>query len=157
MDLIKAVTSVSVGETAPITVLRNGKELDLKITVAQRPGIQQAEEKKDEGKKKKGKKPATHIDTGMTLEDITPEVARELGLPEKSKGVLVDAVGYDGPADRAGLNRGDVIIEVDRKTIKDVDDFYSMVKDKKSYLLRVRRLDPTGHEAFAVILLDLKE
>jgi serine protease Do len=157
LDLIKAVTSVTVGDTAPIKVIRNGKEISLKITVAQRPGVQQAEEKKEEGKKKKGKA-ATHIDTGMTLENITPEVARELQMSEKSKGVLVDAVGYDGPADRAGLSRGDVIIEVDRKTIKDVDDFYSVVKDKKAYLLRVRRMEPsTGQEAFAVILLDLKD
>ena len=93
----------------------------------------------------------------MTLEDLSPELAKELGMPEKAKGVLVDAVGYDGPADRAGLTRGDVIIEVDRKPAKDVESFYSIVKEKKSYLLRVRRMDPQGHEAFAVVLLDLKE
>ena len=53
--------------------------------------------------------------------------------------------------------RGDVILEVDRKTVKDIDAFYKIVSEKKSYLLRVRRSDPQGNEAFNVVILDLKE
>ena len=156
LDLIKAVTSVTVGQSVPIKILRNGKEMELKLTVTQRPASSQAEEHKEDQKNKKGK-PTTHIDAGMTVEELTPALAHELGITEKTKGVVVDAVGYDGPADRAGLARSDVIIEVDRKPVKDIDSFYSIVKEKKSYLLRVRRMDPQGHEAFAVILLDLKD
>jgi serine protease Do len=150
------VTSVTVGEASPIKVIRNGKEMDLTITVAQRPGSQAVVEKK-KGDEKKGKKQKDHIDTGMTMEDITPVIAKDLGMPEKTRGVVVDGIQPDGPADRAGLGRGDVILEVDRKPVKDVDGFYSMVKEKKSYLLRVRRSDPQNHEAFAVVILDLKD
>jgi serine protease Do len=93
----------------------------------------------------------------MTLDDLTPEITHELGMSDKTKGVVISQVGYGSAADRAGLVRGDVILEVNRKPVKDVDAFYSIVKDKKSYLLRVRRADPQGREAFSVIVLDLKE
>lgn len=153
-DLIAAVTGVSVGDTVPMKILRGKDEKTLKVKVGERPGVLQAK-KTPEGKKEK--KPS-RVDVGMALEAITPEIARDLGMPEKSKGVVVSSTTYGGPADRAGLVRGDVILEVDRKVIKDVDDFYATVKDtKKSYLLRVRRSDPQGREIFAVIILDLKE
>jgi S1-C subfamily serine protease len=71
-------------------------------------------------------------------------------------GVIVTHISYGGPADRAGLSRGDVILEVDRKSIKNVGGFYSVVKSKQSYLLRVRHADGQGQERFSVIVLDLK-
>jgi len=155
-ELITAVTGINVGEAAPLKVLRAGKEKDLSIKVAQRPSLNEIA-KKDEGKSKKPKK-KTSVDAGMNLEDITPEIARELGLPEgKAGGVLVISTSYGGPADRVGIVRGDVILEVDRKPIKSVDDFYGIVKERKKYLLRVRRGDPSGAESFSVIVLDLKE
>jgi serine protease Do len=154
-DLINAVTAVPVGDTVAVKILRAGKEMELKIKVAQRPGAQPSA-KPGKPDKKKGKKSAPPVDTGMTLEDVTPEIARDLGLEAKTTGVVVSATTYGGPADRAGLIRGDVILEVDRKPVKSADDFFDIVKDKKSYLLRVRRADPQGREDFTVILLDLK-
>jgi serine protease Do len=154
-DLISAVTGVAVGDKVPLRVSRNGKIVDLMIKVGQRPGPGGPQsEKKEETRKGKTKK-RVPVETGMSLEDMTPEAARELGLPEKFKGVVVSSVGYGGPADKAGLVRGDVILEVDRVAVKSVDSFFSMVNHKKSYLLRVRRADAQGHESFAVIVLDL--
>jgi serine protease Do len=152
-DLVSGVTAVPVGTSVPIKVLRAGKELNLEITVAKRKNPEAAQEPKP--KKKKGKK-ENHINAGMTLEDVTADVARDLGMPDKSTGAVISSIDYGGPADRAGLGRGDVIVEVDRKPVKDVDSFYAIVKSKKSYLLRVRRGDAHGNESFAVVVLDLK-
>jgi serine protease Do len=152
-ELIAAVTAVNVGDTVPIKVSRSGKDVDLKIKVTQRPGATQVAEKKNGSKKKE----PSHIETGMSLDEITPEVAHELGLTEKTHGVVVSSVAYGSAADKSGLVRGDVILEVNRKPVKDADAFYAIVKDKKSYLLRIRRMDQSGREAFAVIVLDLKE
>jgi serine protease Do len=152
-ELIAAVTSVKVGDTVPIKVSRNGKPVDLKIKVTQRPGVEKAAEKE----RKNSKKNSNRIDTGMTLDELTPDIAREIGANDKLHGAVVSNVGYGTAADKSGLMRGDVIIEVNRKPIKDVDSFYAIVKEKKSYLLRVRRMDPSGKEAYAVIVLDLKE
>jgi len=157
-DLIGAVTSVGVNQSVPIKVLRNGEEKNLSIKVMERPGILASGDKESKGGKKgRKKKSAPHLDSGMDLEELTPEILKELGVSGKMTGVLVSNVAYEGAADRAGLMRGDIIIEVDRKPIKDVDGFYAVVKAKKSYLVRVRRLDPQGREAFSVIILDLKE
>ncbi len=157
-DLISAVTAVGVGEWVPVKIFRGNKEKSLKIQVGQRPGaLQAASQQKEESKKGKGlkRKPTAHL--GMTLEDITPEIAKDLGTSAKTAGVVVQNLVYGGPADKAGFQRGDIILEVDRKPLKDVDQFYSIVKGSKSYLIRVRRTDSQGHEAFAVLILDLKD
>jgi S1-C subfamily serine protease len=53
------------------------------------------------------------------------------------------------------LRRGDVILEADRKPIKSDADFHKVVNAKKTYLLRVRRLDGSGQEMFLVVTLRL--
>lgn len=154
-ELIAAVTGVSVDETVSIRVLRGSSEKTLNIKIAQRPGTPALAEADKKDKKKDTK--AKQIETGMILETISSEDAKQLGLPEKSGAVLVTSVKDGGPADQAGLVRGDVILEVDRNPIKDVDAFYSIVKEKKSYLLRIRRSDSQGREGFAVVVLGLKD
>jgi serine protease Do len=154
-DLISGVTAVDVGTSVSIKVLRDGKELALKIQVSKRPGSEQLAEKTKTPNKKKETAPA-RVNTGMSLTDLTADLAKDIGAPAKSTGAVVTNIAYGGPADRAGLMRGDLILEVDRKAVKNVDAFYAVVKEKKSYLLRVRRSDPAGREAFSVIVLDLK-
>jgi len=155
LELISAVTAVSIDETVSIKVLRGSAEKTLNIKIAQRPGTSALAEADKKDKKKDAK--AKQIQTGMILETITPEDAKQLGLPEKSGGVLVASVMDGGPADQAGLARGDIILEIDRSVVKNVDEFYSIVKEKKSYLLRIRRSDSQGREGFAVVVLGLKE
>ena len=156
-DLIGAVTLVPVGKSVPLKILRSGSELELKLTVSERPGAR--EERRREKQEKQGKKPkaeAPPVETGMQLEELTDEIARDLGLGRGQKGVWVSMVAYGGPADVAGLMRGDLIVEADRKAIRSVEEFFSVVNAKKSYLLRVRRMDPQGRDSFTVIVLDLK-
>ncbi len=156
-ELIAAITGVTVNETVEIKIAR-GKEIkDFKLQVTQRPSSQELAKSESKPKKpgKKDKAPS-HIATGLDLEDLTSEVAQNLGIPADLKGVVVTSVAYGSPADSSGLIRGDVILEVDRKPIKTAESFYSIVKEKKSYLLRIRRADPQNREGFMVIVLDLK-
>lgn len=153
-ELVMAVTDLEVGSEVPIEVNRGGKRVSLKITIGQRPGGHQLDSVNKKGKKTP--RAEVQVETGMSLEDLTPELAREFGYPEKLTGVLVSQIAFGGSADRAGLSRGDVILEVDRKPVKNVDGFYSIVKSKQSYLLRVRHSDGQGQERFSVLVLDLK-
>ena len=153
-ELVLAVTSVPVDEFAPIKVLRAGKEMNLSIKVSQRPGNQLNDHPEEKPSKKKKK--TQHRNIGMELEDLTPEIAHDLGIIGKMTGAVVLKVAYGSPADKAGLMRGDVILEVERKSIKGADSFFESIKEKKSYLLRVRRSDPQGREMFSVVVLDLK-
>jgi serine protease Do len=154
-DLITAVTGVSVGSSAEMKVLRQGKERSFKVQVSERPGAR-PDKRAPSRPGNKQKEPAPQVETGMTIRTLTDEDARELGVPKGMTGVLVDTVAYGGPADRAGLMRGDLIVEVDRKPVANAEAFYSVVRSKKSYLLRVRRLDPQGRDAFTVLVLELK-
>jgi len=63
---------------------------------------------------------------GLTIQDITPELARSFNSPN-TRGVLVANVFRDGPADRAGIKRGDVIVQYERKEILDSADFRNQV------------------------------
>jgi serine protease Do len=152
-DLIQAVTATPVGETVPIRVLRSGKNRDFKIKIGLRPTAQSEETHKKQTPLKEniGQKLS-----GLTVETLRPDTAKELGIRENLKGVIVSDIRFESPADKAGLSRGDVIVEVDRKSIKNEDVFYSFLHRKKSYLLRVLRVDENGQENFQVLVLDLK-
>ena len=63
---------------------------------------------------------------GVSIQDITPELAKSFGLKEK-KGALVADVVKDGPADKAGIERGDVIVEFDGKEIAESKDLPRIV------------------------------
>jgi serine protease Do len=152
-DLILAVTATSVGDSIPITVIRSGKNKELKIKIALRPNSKPDDRRRPKAEKKEelGRKLS-----GLEVEDLTPETAKELGVPENTKGVVVSDIRFEGPADKSGLARGDVIVEVDRKAVKSEEDFYHFLKTKKSYLLRVLRVDEAGQQNFQVLVLDLK-
>ena len=64
----------------------------------------------------------SHKSLGITVQNVTPEIAKGFGL-KKEAGVLVARVEPGSPAADAGIQKGDVIQEVNRKPIKDVEDF----------------------------------
>lgn len=140
-DIMAGVTQVPVGENVPIKVLRGGKEIVLDVKVSQRPSADRSKGSEP----KRGKKPA-RIEIGMSLLD---------GAVEKIKGVIVEEVDYGSVAELAGLEPGDIIEEVDKKVVLTVEEFYAIVKERKQYMLKVRRLEP--YDSFSVVILDLRK
>lgn len=158
-DLIEQVTQVAVGSEVTVIVLRSGKELELKLKVAERPQNDKQKEQRKKPNSKKESPKKTRPDIGIEVEEVTPEVAQELGFKDTVSGVVVNELAYGSPAAQSGLYRGDVIVEVNQVAVKDVDQFYKLIKPKKKNLLRVRRASPQGESAqdvFAVVVLDLK-
>ncbi len=157
-DLIGSVTSVDVGQTVTVKLWRSGKEKNVQIKVAERPGRDEFAKRSapTHRQKEAEKKKQPKVDAGMDLQNLSPEIVKELGLQSKIKGVVIEDVKFGLAADKAGLERGDVIVEVDRKPITDIASFQAIVKEKKSYLLRVRRADSQGKDAYSVIILDLR-
>lgn len=142
-ELPRAVASMSPGERVTFKVLRDGKE----ETIAAEVGELKEEEAAppvEEAMKQ----------VGITLQPVTPEIARELGM-KKAEGVVVTNVEPGGLAGEAGIQRGDVILEVDRRPIKSVKDFTeALVMAKKSLLLLVYR---SGSTIFVPIRISPKE
>ncbi len=82
---------------------------------------------------------------GLTVQRVTPQIAESLGL-EKAEGVVVTAVEGGSAAEEAGLRRGDVILEVDRKPVRTIQDYRKAVggiKKGRGVLFLVRRGDST--------------
>ncbi|MCC7440191.1 MAG: trypsin-like peptidase domain-containing protein [Bdellovibrionales bacterium] len=148
-ELIGAVIEVPVGKTVPLKLLRSGKEETVQIEVMERPVTEAAQRPKPEKAPPKG-----GVDTGMTLEELNDDLARRLGVKEDLKGVVVAQLAYGSPAAEAGLRVDDIILEVDRKAVASPKAFFDIVKEKKSYLIRVMRLGPQD-EFYKVIVLDL--
>ncbi|NIO03188.1 MAG: Do family serine endopeptidase [Proteobacteria bacterium] len=137
-DLSRIVASTPVGKTVTIKVFRNGEVIPLQATVTEM-------EEPREVAKAPSRKPF-----GLTVQNITPEIARSLGL-EGEMGVVVTSVEPGSPAAKAGIRRGDVIQEVNRKSIKDADDFGRVVetaKDQGKILFLIRR---EGSNLFIVV------
>ncbi len=64
---------------------------------------------------------------GVEIQDVTPTVAEHLGLPNL-EGVLIRNVLSGGPAERAGLQQGDVILSIDGKKVKDSDELLEQLR-----------------------------
>jgi serine protease Do len=69
---------------------------------------------------------------GLEVENLTPETAKQLGYPATEKGVVVTRVRPGSLASRAGLHPGFLIIEVNHKSIMNVDEFSAALGDEKS-------------------------
>ncbi|MBI4518831.1 MAG: DegQ family serine endoprotease [Deltaproteobacteria bacterium] len=83
---------------------------------------------------------------GLAVQPLTPEIAENLGLGEDAKGVVVSGVEPGSPADDAGLRRGDVIVEINQKPVKDLASYRKGLESTgkgKSVLFLVRRGDNT--------------
>lgn len=129
-DLPMIVAATPVGKTVTIKILRNGKSMTKDVKVGE------MEEKTVEATKAPtGKK------LGIAIQDITPDIARALSLKD-TNGALIAQVEPGSPADNAGLQRGDVIREINRKPIKDTRDFMQKIEETKgggTLLLLVKR------------------
>lgn len=67
---------------------------------------------------------------GITIQEITPEIAQKFGL-KQAEGALVSDVAKGSPAHRAGMMRGDIILEFNGKRIRDVASLRNMVAQSK--------------------------
>jgi serine protease Do len=141
----RSVALVPPGEKVEVTVLRKGDKKQIAFKVAQRPedeAVAQKGESVDEEEGGGGEKTKTQK-LGVSLSPLTAETARELGV-SGDQGVVVTNVVEGGPAERAGMRRGDVILEVNRQAVKQPDDVKNAIgkmKQGEMALLRVRRGD----------------
>ena len=117
-DLPLMVAETPVGSTAPVTLVREGKEITLSLKVGER-----AEEG---GTPPRHKAAAAESDFGMSLEDITPALQRKLHIGER-RGVVVTDVTEGSAAEEAGIEAGDIVEEVNRTPVGSVAEYRAVL------------------------------
>jgi serine protease Do len=132
-DLPMIVARTPVDRKVRMKVLRDKKELNLSVVVGELKDEEVVASAPEKG------------EMGLTVQRLTPQIAESLGL-EKTEGVVVSAVEPGSTGDEAGIRRGDVIIEIDRKPIRNLEDYkksVAAIRKGKGVLFLVRRGEST--------------
>jgi serine protease Do len=128
------VGTMDPGAKVNMKVLRDGKTMDLAVTLGSFPDAERAS-----NDVRRGGNEENNALEGVRVENLTADVAQELKLGPSTKGVLVDSVDSGSRAAEAGLQRGDVIQQVNRKPVANVNEFRQAMngttKDKPVLLL----------------------
>ncbi len=135
-DLPRMVAATPVGDKAEVGLIRGGKELTVKVVIG---------ELKEESMAAAGREQAGEVNLGMSVQKLTPELAKQLGISQ-AKGLVITSVKPGSPAAEAGLARGDVILEVAQKPVKSVAQFKRMaarLKPGEGLLLLIQRREGT--------------
>jgi serine protease Do len=113
-QLQASVSEARPGEKVTLGIMRDGKQQSIPVTLEalNNKDTQSASAGTSHGKAR----------WGIGLSDMTPDVRDQLQLPSSVKGAVVTNVLPGSPADNAGLSRGDVIVEVDRRQVNSAAD-----------------------------------
>lgn len=141
------VAQTEVGKRTDVIVVRDGKRKTLKVKIGEQP--------KDVGRVSMGGGDSDSGESsalaGLEVRTLTKDIAKQIGVPDGTKGVVVASVEPNSAAQDAGLRRGDVIVELNRKRVRKLSDFKKIAKKinvKRNILLRVKR---KGGKFFIVI------
>ncbi len=116
-ELPKIVARTPVGKKAKVKVLRNGKEKVFWVVLGELKEEMIAKLQPSEFAE----------DLGITVRELTPLLAHRYGLSEES-GLVITGVRRMSPADEAGLKTGDLIKEVDKQSVADIEDYKAKIE-----------------------------
>jgi Do/DeqQ family serine protease len=135
------VAGTQPGSDIKLTVSRDGQEQEFTAKLDEfksdgvKPTDSEEEDKNSEKSKENGK-------LGLSLQPLTPDAAKQLNIPADTDGLVVTEVDPDGAAAEVGINRGDVIMEINRKSVTTIEDVQSALDksgDKPILLLISRK------------------
>lgn len=147
------VANVKPGDKIPIDIVRDGRKMRLTATVAQRPSEEElaqqsfdpdAEQGNDSFGKESGGTGLNEQSLGVSVIPLTPQIARQLGASDSTKGVVIDVVDPNSDAGQKGLRRGDIILSANNRDVATPAELEGTIKAAKSagreaLLLRVQR------------------
>jgi serine protease Do len=131
------------GQTVHLSVMRDGAERDYPVTLGEQPG-----DKSESGSARSGNSTDQSLD-GVSVETLTPELTREYGVQGNTHGVLVRGVDSDSAAAQAGLQTGDVILEVNRHPVASVEEMNRYMKESGNTTLLF--VNHEGHTRYVVV------
>ncbi len=130
-DLVNTVSSYTPGTSVILEIWRDENKITLPVILGER-NLQIVQ------------KPQEKISfMGMTFNELDTSIREKWGLSSDSKGVIIENIETGSPAEEAGLLPGDIIIEVQRKTISNIEELLSILTDlsntSKPIMIRYKR------------------
>lgn len=147
-ELQSYVASKSAGTTVILTIFRDKKEIERKVKLKPRNEKEKTEpvSRKENESQKESKRDLLNLENiGMTIRNLT---SKEKETYKTDNGVIITDVKSFSKADDQRLFRGLVIVEADRKAIKDVDDFKKIIDGKKGDAVLLKVQDSEGNTRF---------
>ncbi|MGA7875679.1 MAG: PDZ domain-containing protein, partial [Desulfoferrobacter sp.] len=137
--LSRMVAAISPNTKISLKIIRDGKTKEIDVTIGTMPeeGAETAPAKKESA-------------WGLTVQNLTPELAKQFGWEADERGVMISAVEPDSAAAEARLRAGDLIKEVNRQKIQNLRDYKQAVEKAKkdqSLLLLIKRGENTFYVA----------
>jgi serine protease Do len=138
------VADSAVGDTVPVVVWRNGKQVTLTAKLAEKPDDKQVASA--DAPKADTTKPTDISGLGMKLAPISPDLKDKYSLSADQKGVVITDVAPNGIAADRGLKPGDVVVEVQQNEVKTPADVQRRIdavrkENRKAVLLLIQRQD----------------
>ena len=151
-DVRDAVTDASVGDTLAFTVERDGSESTYNVTVGERPTRESkvGSRGKSRGQGSSGAMGSAGI--GAVIATLNEDLAEKLDI-ETEEGVVILSVRDGSPAEDAGLQKGDVIVSVDGKTVDGISDVTEVVRGAEvgdTLSIVITREDQVGNVTYLV-------
>lgn len=151
-QLRNLVARTTVGKEADIRILREGKEQNLKIKVAERPSDDVlAKREPTPTAPTETVKPPDNVLAALRVQTLDAAMMSQLNLPAKTTGVVVSSVETGSPAESAGLQRGDVIQEINHEVVKSLEDYQKSSSKVKKDEMVVLLLSRQGNNLFVAV------
>jgi len=134
-----AVSECAPGSSATVKLLHHGRPETVTVTLTELP-VEVAPSGNDQKKPGSGNSMIDALD-GVTVADLEPEVRRQLGVPPGVRGALVSDLEQASNSADAGLQRGDVIMEINRQPVSNSSDAVRLRRQAKGdqILLKIWR------------------
>lgn len=152
-QLRNLVARTMVGKDAQVKILRDGKEQTLAVKVAERPTDEMLAKKEPSAPKEQPEtaKLPDNVLASLRVQGLDAATMSQFNIPAKMTGVVVTSVENGGAAEAAGLQRGDVIQEVNHEVVKTLDDYQKASRKLKKDELAVLLLSRQGNNLFVAV------
>ena len=144
-ELQRIVAAIPPGRAISVSIIRDGDEQTLKLTLGTRPDLLTRGRAPDEPEAPTGSV------YGLNVQTLTPEIARRLGYAEDVAGVVATAVDSASDAAEEGLRAGMVITHVGDRAVGSATEFTEALADAGEKDVRLRVRLPRGRSQFVVI------
>ena len=128
--LVALIAARRPGTTVTLQILRDSRALNVTVKLAERPPRERPPV--ESSRRLPPPVPSRRLALGIAVREIAREEAARVGLPDGTGGVIVSRVESLSPAFEADVERGDILLEINRQPVRSIDDFRRLTSDARA-------------------------